>query len=80
MAEYKEKKIYRVAIVEVLRRVVTVEAEDEFEAHQRVSDGWYNSEYILDSEDFDGAEFHVLGEKADDSFEGLKPKGGEVDG
>lgn len=62
MADYKETKRYRVAIVETLRRVVTVEAEDENDAHQRISDAWHNADYILTADDFDGAEFHVLDE------------------
>ncbi len=58
----KEKKVYKVAVTELLRKVVVVEAADEAEAHQRVSDAWQNGEYLLDDRDFDGAEFHVLGE------------------
>ena len=58
----KEKKQYRVAVTELLRKVVVVEAESEAEAHQRASDAWQNGEYLLDGRDFDGAEFHVLGE------------------
>lgn len=57
-----ERKTYRVAVTELLRKIVTVEAKDEAEAHQRVSDAWQNGEYLLDGRDFDGAEFHVLGE------------------
>ena len=60
MAE--ERKKYKVAVTELLRKVVVVEAKDEAEAHQRVSDAWQNGEYVLDGRDFDGAEFHVLGE------------------
>lgn len=58
----KERKTYRVAVTELLRKIVVVEAADEAEAHQRVSDAWQNGEYLLDGKDFDGAEFHVLGE------------------
>ena len=58
----KEKKQYRVAVTELLRKVVVVEAESEAEAHQRASDAWQNGEFLLDGRDFDGAEFHVLGE------------------
>ena len=52
----KEKKKYKVAVTELLRRIVVVETE----AHRRASDAWQNGEYLLDSRDFDGAEFHVL--------------------
>ena len=57
-----EKKMYKVAVTELLRKIVVVEARDETDAHQRVSDAWQNGEYLLDGRDFDGAEFHVLGE------------------
>ncbi len=56
------KKMYRVAVTELLRKIVLVEAKDEEQAHQRASDAWQNGEYLLDDRDFDGAEFHVLGE------------------
>ena len=55
------RKYYRVAITETLRRVVTVAAEDEDDARQRVSDAWRNTEYILEADDFEGVEFYVLG-------------------
>ena len=61
-----EKKRYRVAVTELLRKVVIVEAKDEEEAHQRASDAWQNGEYLLDGRNFDGAEFHVLGESEGD--------------
>ena len=60
MAE--DRKKFRVAVAELLRKVVVVEARDEEEAYLRVCDAWQNGEYILDGRDFDGAEFHVLGE------------------
>ena len=56
------RKYYRVAITETLRRVVTVAAEDEDDARQRVSDAWRNTEYILEADDFEGVEFYTLGE------------------
>ncbi len=57
-----DRRKFKVAVTELLRKVVVVEAKDETEAHQRVSDAWQNGEYTLDERDFDGAEFHVLGE------------------
>ena len=57
-----EKKKYRVAVTELLRKVVVVAASDEAEAHQRASDAWQNGEVVLDGRNFDGAEFHVIGE------------------
>ena len=54
--------IYKVSVVEVYRTVVTVEADSEQAAHQRVSDAWANTEFCLGPEDSDGVEFHILGE------------------
>ena len=55
-------KIYRVAVTETYRKVVSVEAHNEREAHQRAWDAWNNTELILDEDDFAGAEMDVLGE------------------
>lgn len=57
-----DKRTYKVAVTETLRRVVRVEAKDEAEAHQRTSDAWHNGEITLVAEDFDGVEFYVQGE------------------
>ena len=57
-----EKKIYKVAVMETYRKVVSVPAKDENEAHKRVYDAWQNTEFLLDDEDFDGVEVCVLGE------------------
>lgn len=53
---------YKVAVTEVYRLIVTVDAQSEEEAHRRVSDAWNNTEMILDQDAFEGVEFHVLGE------------------
>ena len=77
----EERKKYRVAVTELLRKVVVVEAKDEAEAHRRASDAWQNGEYILDGRDFDGAEFHVLGEsdgEEDKRIEQVEGKDPEV--
>ena len=55
-------KVYRVAVTEIYRKVVSVEALSEREAHQRVWDAWNNTEIILDIDDFEGAEMHVMDE------------------
>ena len=55
-------KVYRVAMTEIYRKVVSVEALNEREAHQRAWDAWNNTEVILDEDDFAGAEMDVLGE------------------
>ena len=56
-------KEYKVTITETLKMNVVVEAEDQFEAEQIVSDRWHNGEYILDADnfievDFDSEEAH----------------------
>ena len=53
-------KIYKVAVTEIYRKVVSVEAHSEREAHQRAWDAWNNTEIILDMNDFEGAEMHVM--------------------
>ncbi len=60
-------KVYRVAVTEIYRKVVSVEALSEREAHQRAWDAWNNTEILLDMDDFEGAEMHVLGEGQEDS-------------
>ncbi|NBK19622.1 DpnD/PcfM family protein [Anaerotruncus sp. 1XD42-93] len=51
---------FKVTITETLKRTVEVEADDQHEAEQMVSDGWHNSQYILDAEDFVGAAFEAV--------------------
>ena len=74
-------KEYKVLITETLQKTVIVEAETEAEAHTRVSDAWKNAEYILDSDNFQGVEFHVLGEADGDdgekNLDRIERKGGE---
>ena len=62
-------KEYKVLITETLQKTVIVEAGSEAEAHTRASDAWKNAEYILDSDNFQGVEFHVLGEADGDAGE-----------
>lgn len=50
-------KEFDVTITETLKMTVTVEADSQLEAEQLVSDRWNNSEYILDAENFIGADF-----------------------
>lgn len=51
---------FKVTITETLKRTVEVEADDQQEAEQMVSDGWHNSKYILDAEDFVGVAFEAV--------------------
>lgn len=65
------KKYFNVEIVETLRRVVPVEAEDELDAHQKVSDGWRNSQYILEADDFAGCDINVLSTMSEENINWL---------
>lgn len=83
-----EKKEYMVLITETLQKKVLVEAANEQEAHRRAQDAWSNAEYILDAGDFQGVEFHVMGDAEDEDFgkgavrvdskDGYTAEGGEV--
>ncbi len=55
-------KFYKVAVMEVYRKVVSIQANNEREANQRAYDAWNNTEIILDENDFDGMEVSVLSE------------------
>ncbi len=57
-----ENKSYRVLITETHQKTVIVDAGSEQEAHQRFRDAWKNAECILDTDSFQGVEFHVVGE------------------
>ena len=50
---------FKVTITETLRRTVEVEANDQWEAEQMVSDGWHGSKYILSADDFTDVEFEA---------------------
>ena len=52
-----EMKRFQVTITEKLVRKVDVMANSEYDATQKVTDRYYNSEIILDSDDFMGVEF-----------------------
>ena len=74
----EEKKRYRVAVTELLRRIVVVEAGSEHEALRRAEDAWKNGEILLGDRDFEGTEYFVLGEsqggEADKDLERIEPK------
>lgn len=56
-------KEYDVKITETLEKTVTVEAASREEAEDAVKAAYYNSEYILDSENFTGVEFGTQAER-----------------
>ena len=71
-----EKKTYRVMITETRQKAVAVKASSEAEARRRAEDAWRNAECMLRDEDFQGAEFYIIGEGEDfnDKPERLEPK------
>ena len=48
---------YDVTITETLEMTVTVEADNDMQAEQIVSNNWKNAEYILDADHFVGVVF-----------------------
>lgn len=53
-------KKFNVTITETLKMTVEVEAKNQQQAEQIVSDKWKNSEYILDADNFCGVEFTAI--------------------
>ncbi len=47
----ENRKTYKVTVTETLQRTITVNAEDELDAVQKVKDMYNNEEIVLDSED-----------------------------
>lgn len=67
-------KRYYVSVTEHLRKVVSVDAESENEAVQKVQDAYNNSDIILDSENFAGEVIEIEPDQQfysdyDDSYE-----------
>ena len=63
------KRMIKVAVTELLRKTILVEAETESVARRRAEDAWRNGEILLGDRDFEGTEYFVLGESADDESE-----------
>ena len=51
---------FRVTITETSKMTIEVEADDQQQAEQIVSDGWHRSEYVLDADNFVGVEFEAV--------------------
>ena len=67
-------KRYYVSVTERLNKVVSVDAENENEAVQKVQDAYNNSDIILDSENFAGEVIEIEPDQQffsdyDDSYE-----------
>lgn len=56
-------KEYDVKITETLEKMVTVQAESRDAAEEQVKDAYYNSEHILDAENFTGVQFGTQAER-----------------
>ena len=56
-------KEYDIKITETLEKTVTVEAASHEEAEEQVRQAYYDSEYILDSENFAGVTFDTEAER-----------------
>ena len=56
-------KEYDVKITETLEKTVTVQAESRDAAEEQVKDAYYNSEHILDAENFTGVQFGTQAER-----------------
>lgn len=56
-------KEFDISITETLEKTVTVEAATRQEAEEKVKQSYYNSEYILDSENFTGVQFDTQDER-----------------
>ena len=53
---------FYVVITETLKRVVEVEAADEYEAEDIVDTRWCTGDIVLDADDFDSCEWVVFDE------------------
>ena len=75
-------KRYYVSVTEHLNKVVSVDAESENEAVQKVQDAYNNSDIILDSENFAGEVIEIEPDQQfcsdyDDSYEHIDQPNGE---
>lgn len=57
-------KKYSIEVLEVLSRIVKVEAADEMEAIERVSQMYRKCDIVLDDSDYKETEFSVKDEKS----------------
>ena len=56
----EEKKEYVVYITETLQRKVIIEASNESEAINEITDKYYNEEIVLDSTDYLSVDFDAI--------------------
>ena len=53
-------KEYQIEIHETSSRIITVNAEDEYEALDRVQIEYTDGEHVLDDSDFQDTQFNIL--------------------
>lgn len=61
-------KTYKVKVVETLARTVTVKAESEDDAHEKVERMYYDEKVVLDYSDHINTDFVVLKKTAKTSY------------
>ena len=59
---------FDVTITETLKMTVRVKAADQLEAEMIVTDAWNDSKYILDADNFVGADFNAVPVERDRSL------------
>lgn len=64
LGEIKMKKQYKIIITEILERIVTIDAENEFEAKSIAEDMYKDCEIVLSEEDFTGYSIESYKEEA----------------
>lgn len=75
----KPLKTFYISVTETLNRIVEVQAEDKYEAIQKVTDAYRDGQIVLDSDDFVVAEFNDETEETINNYElGGMPKFYEV--
>jgi hypothetical protein len=62
-------RTYQVEITETLKMKVNIEANSPAEAEEIAKQNWQNSEYILDADNFVGAEFNTVAERKPRQYE-----------
>lgn len=75
----KDTKTFYISVTKTLNKIVEVQAENKYEAIQKVSDAYYNDEFELDDNDFVDTEFENDTERLLESYDnGGLPKYYEV--
>ena len=72
-------KTFYISVTETLKRIVEVQANDKYDAIQKVSDAYHDEQIVLDSDDYIDTEFNDETEETINTYElGGMPKFYEV--